>query len=70
MLIGYNGSRVYKEYSNTWLWLIIIFVFVIVVFIYTTYLFYKETQVKPKKNQEVLIEFVEKKEPHLMISDM
>ena len=70
VLIGYNGSRVYKEYSNTWLWLIIIFVFVIVVFIYTTYLFYKETQVKPKKNQEVLIEFVEKKEPHLMISDM
>ena len=70
VLIGYNGSRVYKAYSNTWLWLIIIFVFVIVVFIYTTYLFYKETQVKPKKNQEVLIGFVEKKEPHLMISDM
>ena len=70
VLIVYNGSRVYKKYSNIWLWLIIIFVFVIFVFIYTTYLFYKETKVKPKKNKEVLIEFVEKKEPHLMISDM
>ena len=49
VLIGYNGSRVYKKYSNIWLWLIIIFVFVIFVFIYTTYLFYKETKVKPKK---------------------